>query len=201
MKRSRAWMLLLVAATAVSAAGGCRLMKVAPARHSDRTHPDRGTGATVVDGGAGGVVPAGGRLPEDGVIVAGGFQVQAPPVAGQRLGLYPGQTASELAVRLEEELFEANSKNEALTTRIAALEAQLAQKNERLEDATEQIRQARALLAEVRVELEAWKRQVDEIRGQLQAAEEANRATLEFIIKQLRDLAGEGEPGVTPGTP
>lgn len=116
------------------------------------------------------------------------YMGKGPSVQGQRLNLKPGQTATEKALELQEELQASSEREEALEGRVAELEVEIEKKNERIVQAIREMNATRNELIAVRGQLEAWATNMNELRSRIQSAEADNLATMQTIISLLQQF-------------
>lgn len=139
--------------------------------------------------GMSGIVPASHTVPTIEMIPPqpqSTNQALAATVSGKRLGLLPGQTASEMATRLKEELRLEKIKNENLERDVDAVKKERDEKTKQLEIATTHIRDARKQLENVRGQMIEWKSKIDTLERAVKKAEGENYELFDRIIKSLQ---------------
>ncbi len=133
----------------------------------------------------------GGLIIQEGqLFINSGSPNRRSSISGSRLKLKPGQTATERALELEQQLEIANRKNRRLTDELESVKGELAQKNRELQDAIDVIRAAREELRLVRSQLNNWKKTVQILSNKIQDAEKVNRENLEKSIQLLQKQLG-----------
>lgn len=130
--------------------------------------------------------------PGDGLAADGtpssAYMGRGPAVQGSRLNLRPGQTATEKALELQQELADSNSREDELEARVAELEAEIARKDQRILQAIREMNATRNELIAVRGQLEEWSRVMDQLRERIKETEVENLATMQTIISLLQQF-------------
>lgn len=119
---------------------------------------------------------------------ATGYLRKGPSVIGTKLNLKPGETATQKALQLQDELQAAKLREDELRGRVADLEKEIDQKNTRLVEAIREMNSTRQELISVRSQLESWAQNMAQLREKIKAAEADNLATMQTIIGLLQQF-------------
>lgn len=124
-------------------------------------------------------------------------RTKPPAITGSHLGLRPGETATERALRLMATVAELERANEELSQRDATMAALVQQRDDKLAQATREIKSARRELSLAREQLERLQAQTQELQKKIRAAERENTAMLQSIAPLLHQLL-ETDASETP---
>lgn len=117
-----------------------------------------------------------------------GYLGKGPSVSGQRLMLKPGQTATEKALELMDELKDSQGREEELEARVVELDAEIEKKNQRIIQSIREMNATRQELIAVRGQLEVWAGNMNELRTKIESTEADNLATMQAIIALLQNF-------------
>ncbi len=116
------------------------------------------------------------------------FLAKGPSVVGAKLGLKPGETATQRALDLQLELDEYKQREDEYKKRVAVLEREIEQKNAKFVEAIREMNSTRQELVAVKAQLEGWSQNMTDLREKIRSAEADNLATMQTIIQLLQQF-------------
>lgn len=126
------------------------------------------------------LVPPGGSFPTE--------RVQPPTILGSRLGLLPGESATERSMRLMATVGEMEQQIDSLGQRNAELNQLVKQRDDQLLLAIREIKSTRKEVQTARDELEFLRQQVKALQEKVQSADRDNAALIQTMAPLLQKL-------------
>lgn len=111
------------------------------------------------------------------------------------------QTATEHALKLQEENKKLVDENRQLLARIGELESELHENEEALVRAQLQIETTRSELRDARQELSGWQKRLQLVYAEVKAREQKHVATIEDLMASLNRVIESHRPPMKPETP
>ncbi len=158
---------------------------VTPASHTMPPSPVSGTGGSTSMPSDPAMLSFASQQP---AVSSTAFLNKGPYVVGTKLGLKPGETATQRALDQQQELDDYKQREDEYKKRIVGLEKEIEQKNGRLVEAIREMNATRQELVAVKSQLEGWSQNMNELREKIRSAEADNLATMQTIIQLLQQF-------------